>query len=318
MAAVVQGRNLTKSYELGDERVYALNDVSLAIHPGEMVAIQGRPASGKSTLLHMLAGFITPDSGQVHMGDEDVTQYTDEEMTRVRASTVGFLFQAFNLLPNETVLKNVEIWSRGKAEERRQRAWESLRAVGLERGVDHSPGQLSGRQRQFVAVARALVNNPPVILADEPTRGLDSTSRVELMGLFQKLNDEGTAIVIATPEASIARYCRRVVRIAGGSIVGDELVSERHIVPSTRIPEGPADRSSKEEEAVCPRCNYGNARDLETCQQCQFPLHLTQEEERSLQSRLSPNPPKDTDGRREGSGRGWVRELQGRWPGVLG
>ena len=293
MAATVRAVGLTKVYNLGGERVYALKSVSLDIQQGDMVAIVGRDSSGKSTLLHILGGLQRPDSGQVLIEGVDMTRLEDEELSRVRTDKVGFIFQAFNLLPNETVLDNVAvaIQDRGMGLwDHEEKAEETLRIVGLENRLTRLPGQLPAMQRQCIAIARALVHDPAVIFADEPTKVLDSTSREEVMGLFQRLNDAGMTIVIATTDSSIANYCRRMVRIADGMAVEEGPISRRRIIPATRIP-GIAPpsyvRQEIEDETVCSRCSYGNPKDAETCQQCDFPLSLTREEEQSIEARLS-------------------------------
>ena len=234
MVATVHASHLTKAYPLGDDRVYALNDVSLELHPGEMVAILGGPNSGKSTLLHVRGCLQRPDSGRLSIEGRDVSGLEDEGLTELRADKVGFVFQAFNLLPSETALINVEVALRNQelsTQDRQRKAMEGLRVVGLENRVDRTPGQLSAGQRQFVALARALVNNPSVLLADEPTRALDSSSREEIMGLLQKLNDAGMTMVVATTDSGVSNYCRRVVRIAEGRTVDLGPVANRRIIP---------------------------------------------------------------------------------------
>ena len=185
MAATVIGLNLSKAYNVGRERVHALNDVSLEVYPGEMVGVVGRAGAGKSTLMHVFGGLQRPDSGSVRIDDQDVTQLDDAELASVRADKVGFLFQAFNILPNETVLGNVDISLQESglpAKESRRKAVAVLEVVGLGNRLEHTPSQLSARHRQYMAIARALVNDPAVIIADEPTRPLDTTSREEMMG----------------------------------------------------------------------------------------------------------------------------------------
>ena len=289
MVATVHAWNLTKAYPLGDERVYALNDVSLAVNPGEMVAILGGSSSGKSTLLHVLGCLQGPDSGQLSIEGRDVSRLEDEELAKLRTDKVGFVFQAFNLLPNETAMTNVEVALRDQelsARDRQRKALEGLRVVGLENRVDRTPGQIFPRQRQCVAIARALVNNPAVLFVDEPTRMMDSSSREEIMGLLQKLNDAGMTMVIATPDSGVSNYCHRVVRIAEGRTDDLGPVANRRIIPPSRILGTASPSYAREEVLVCPRCAYGNPKAEETCQQCAFPLHLTAEEEQSIERRL--------------------------------
>ena len=290
MAATVQGSHLKKVYNLGDEPVYALNDVSLEVNPGEMVAIVGTPSSGKSTLLHVLGCLQRPDEGQVLIENQEVTRLEDDELASLRVRKVGFLFQAFNLIPNETVLENVEVALRHQeleAREIRRRAEDALKVVGLYGRLSRTIGEISARQRQCVALARAMVNGPAIIFADDPTRALDSSSREELLGLFQRLNDAGMTIVIATPETGVAAYCRRVISITDGRIVDEGMVSKRRVIPPSRTPGPPPDSFIREPETVCPRCNHGNSTDVEICQRCKFPLRLTREEEQSIEGRIT-------------------------------
>ena len=290
MAAIIEAFNLTKEYHLGDERVHALNDISLEIYPGEMVAIVGNEGSGKSTLLHTLATLQKPDSGLVRLAGLDVAETGEALLGRVRAHKVGFLFQAFNLLPNKTALANVEVslpQEAMRARDRRQIAEKALEAVGLDNRLNRSPGELSATQRLFVAIARELAHNPEVMFVDEPTRVLESASIESVMGLFQKLNNQGMTVIIATPDAQLARYCRRVVNIADGRAGGDDLVTRRRIIRPSTAPRPPADTDIKEVGVVCPRCNYGNPTKEESCHRCRFPLQLTEEEEQSIEDRLS-------------------------------
>ena len=290
MVATIQASNLTKAFSLGEQRVYALNDVSLEVHPGEMLAIVGRPASGKSTLLHTLGCLQMPDSGRVLIEGTDSSKLQEAELERLRTYKVGFVFQAFNLLPNETVLRNVEtplrrIWS--DSWETRERAEEALKIVGLGNRRDSRPGQLSMEQRQFVAIARALVHDPAVIFADEPTQALDSTAREEVMGLFQKLNDDGRTVVVATSDSGVASYCHRVVKIDEGRASDEGAVSDRRKISPARVPRQARRIQERREVMVCPRCNYGNFEEEERCERCEFPLHLTEDEQRSIEGRLS-------------------------------
>ena len=281
---------MSKAYTVGKERIHALNDVSLEVFPGEMIGIVGRTGTGKSTLMHVLGALQRPDSGQVRIDDQDMAQLEAKELAKVRAEKIGFLFQAFNILPNETVLGNVEVSlveTGVPPKESRRKALEALNIVGLGNRLEHTPNQLPPRARQYMALARALVNDPAVIIADEPTRPLDTTFREEMMGLFQKLNDEGRTIIISTPEASVANYCRRVVKMAQGQTVSDELVPKRRVVSQSGLALADQDGDVAEGVAVCPRCNYGNPVEDQHCQRCKFILHLTEEDELSIKGRLS-------------------------------
>ena len=290
MDATVQGFHLTKTHQLGDQMVYALNGVSLEIYPGEMVAVRSRLNGGKSTLMHILGGLMRPDSGQVHIDGQEITQLEDQELARLRVLKVGFVFEAFNLLPNETALRNVNIpllHLGMDPSDSRDKATAALTVVGLGNRLEHRPGQLTPRQRQCIAIARALANDPSVILVDEPTKGLDSTSREEIIGLLQKLNEEGKTIVLATAESGVASHCRREVRLDEGKAAGDRLVTRRRIIPAFKIPGPPTQVEEREEEAVCSRCNQGSPKAAEICQRCSFPLTLTEEEQMSIEIRLS-------------------------------
>ena len=290
VASAVKALNLTQHYGPEGQRGLVLDGVSLEIYPGEMVAVMGKPSPAKSMLLHILGGMQRPDSGEVSIDGFDLTALEDEDLVRVRCQKVGFIFEAFNLLPNETVLRNVQLPLRNQgqnSEEIEDKAVAALQTVGLDNRLDHRPGQLSARQRQCVAIARALVNDPSVIFADEPTRSLDSSSREEIIGLLQKLNDQGRTVVIATDDSGVASHCRRVVRITDARNRDDSLVSKRRIIPAFRVPGTPPQEEHREEEAVCPRCNHGNQRSEETCARCRFPLTLTPEEERSIEIRIS-------------------------------
>jgi len=220
METIVETRNLTKVYGDG-EQVHALDGVSLAIRRGEMAAVMGPSGSGKSTLLHMLGGLDRPTSGQVLIDGQDLTAV--RSLDAFRAQTVGFVFQLHNLLPTLTALENVEVPMRSQPlgrRERRQRAKELLALVGLPDRMGHLPSQLSGGQRQKVAIARALANRPRLILADEPTGNLDTQSGAEIIGLLRHLNQElGTTVIIVTHDSAIAHHTERILIMRDGCIV---------------------------------------------------------------------------------------------------
>ena len=290
MAPAVQGLNLTQHYGPQGQQGLVLDGVSLEIYPGEMVAIRARPSPSKSMLLHILGGMQRPDSGRVAIDDLDLGSLNDEDLVKVRCQKVGFVFEAFNLLPNESVLRNVQLPLTNQGNdlaEIHDKAMAALQTVGLDNRLGHRPGQLSARQRQCVAIARALVNDPSVIFADEPTRALDSSSREEIIGLLQKLNDQGRTIVIATDDSGVASHCRRVIRIADSRTAEDSLVSKRRIIPAFRVPGTPPQLEDREEVLVCSRCNHGNEQEQENCARCSFPLNLTPEEARSIEIRIS-------------------------------
>jgi len=235
VAPVVQIQDLHKIYESGEVPVHAVRGVSLEIHKGEFVALMGASGSGKSTLMNMLGCLDRPTRGTYRLDGIDVAKLDANELADLRNQKLGFVFQGFNLLARTTALENVELpmlYSRTKnlsSAQLRDRALHCLDIVGLSRRADHFPNQLSGGQQQRVAIARALVNEPHVLLADEPTGNLDSKTSVEVMGVFQKLNDQGITIVMVTHELDIASYTKRNLILRDGVVVRDEPTPERHI-----------------------------------------------------------------------------------------
>ncbi len=222
-------KGVSKVYRSGTGRravaVEALKDIDLAIEEGEFLAVMGPSGSGKSTLLHILGLLDRPSQGKYLLLGRDVTELEEAEAARTRNRTIGFVFQAFFLLPRATALKNVELplVYRGLAKSRRRRrAEEALAAVGLADRADHLPSELSGGQKQRVAIARALAQDPAVLLADEPTGNLDTASSHEIMRLFSGLNREGRTVIVVTHEPEVAGYARRIVRMRDGRIVADE------------------------------------------------------------------------------------------------
>jgi putative ABC transport system ATP-binding protein len=233
--SVISTRDLTKVYDLGDEvSVVALRGVSLAVASGEFVALTGPSGSGKSTFMHLLGCLDRPTTGQYVLNGKDVSRLTSRELARVRNTEIGFVFQGFNLLSRTSALENVELpllYAGGiAAHERRERATEALKAVGLGDRLGHHPNQLSGGQQQRVAIARALVNNPTLLLADEPTGNLDTKTSIEVMGIFQRLNIErGITIVLVTHEADIAEYGTRIITFRDGVVLNDTAIEHRRI-----------------------------------------------------------------------------------------
>ncbi len=229
---VVKIEDLHKIYSSGEVPVHAVRGVSLEIQRGEFLALMGASGSGKSTLMNTLGCLDRPTSGRYLLDDVDVDALGRDELADLRNQKLGFVFQGFNLLSRTTALENVELpmlYARQpvSARELRERAMHCLEIVGLAKRHDHFPNQLSGGQQQRVAIARALVNQPQILLADEPTGNLDSKTSVEVMGVFQKLNDQGITIVMVTHELDIAHYCKRNLILRDGRIVRDELVQNR-------------------------------------------------------------------------------------------
>jgi putative ABC transport system ATP-binding protein len=224
--ALIEIENLMKVYCLGEACVHALNDVSLTIEQGEFVAVMGASGSGKSTLMNILGCLDKPTSGSYRLDGVDVSLLNRDELAEIRNSKIGFVFQGFNLLSRTSAMENVEVpmlYSGTPLAERRKRASEALKSVGLEGREHHMPNQLSGGQQQRVAIARALVNDAPMIMADEPTGNLDSKTSVEIMDLFVRLNNEkGITIILVTHESDIAEFSRRIIRFLDGSLVSDE------------------------------------------------------------------------------------------------
>lgn len=218
--AVIEARDLSKVYQMGEVQVEALRGVSFNIKRGEVIAIMGPSGSGKSTLMNTLGCLDRPTSGEYVLDGESVASLTDDQLADVRNRKVGFVFQSFNLLSRQTAITNVELplrYSTGSANHRRERAIEALKAVGLEDRMTHRPFELSGGQQQRVAIARAIVNNPAIIMADEPTGNLDSKVGKEIMGLLLKLNqDSGTTLIIVTHDPTIAEQTQRVIRLRDG------------------------------------------------------------------------------------------------------
>jgi putative ABC transport system ATP-binding protein len=234
MAAVVKIEEIHKIYDSGEIPVHAVRGVSLEIHRGEFVALMGASGSGKSTLMNLLGCLDRPTRGRYLLDEVDVSQLDRNERADIRNQKIGFVFQGFNLLARTTALENTELpmmygLRRHSSREMRQRALHSLEIVGLSDRADHFPNQLSGGQQQRVAIARALANDPELLLADEPTGNLDSKTSVEVMGVFQQLNEQGITIVMVTHELDIARYCKRNLILRDGRLVRDELVPNRLI-----------------------------------------------------------------------------------------
>lgn len=221
---LIEIRNITKVYDMGTEKLYALDGVDLDIETNEYVAIMGPSGSGKSTLMNIIGCLDTPTSGDYILNGKDVHEMDDDELATIRSKEIGFVFQTFNLLPRSDALHNVElplVYSGIAKAERIRRAEEALASVGLSDRMKHKPNELSGGQRQRVSVARALVNNPSIILADEPTGNLDTKTGEEIMILIEELNAKGNTIIMVTHEEDIAKHAHRVIKIRDGKIESD-------------------------------------------------------------------------------------------------
>jgi len=221
---IIEARRIVKTYGAGEAVVHALRGVSFAVERGDFVAIMGASGSGKSTLMNILGCLDLPTRGAYLLDGIDVRAFDEYELAQVRNRKIGFVFQSYNLIPRTTALANVELplaYARVKPKERRVRAAEALRAVGLVKRSHHLPTELSGGQQQRVAIARAIVTNPALILADEPTGNLDTVATKELLTVFARLNDAGRTIVLITHETEVAAACRRAIVLRDGRIVED-------------------------------------------------------------------------------------------------
>ena len=219
--ALIQLNQVSKFYDMGLERVFALRNLSLEIHKNEYVALMGPSGSGKSTLMNILGCLDTPNSGTYVLNSRTVSELSDDELAKIRNIEIGFVFQAFNLLPRMSIVENVALpllYAGVSKSERFERATEVLIQVGLEQRLQHKPNELSGGQKQRVAIARALVNRPSIILADEPTGNLDSVTSEEIMNLFSDIQSKGNTVILVTHEEDIARYALRIIRLKDGTL----------------------------------------------------------------------------------------------------
>ncbi|MFM7804270.1 MAG: ABC transporter ATP-binding protein [Verrucomicrobiota bacterium] len=232
MPAVIQLQDFQKTYRTGEIEVRAVRGVNLTVQAGEFVAIMGSSGSGKSTLMNTVGCLDRPSSGKCLIDGVDIGSLGRNELADLRNRKLGFVFQGFNLLARTTALENVQLpmlYARPKIaiSEQNQRAAAALELVGLGQRMDHTPRRLSGGQQQRVAIARALVNRPTLLLADEPTGNLDTRTSIEIMGIFQKLNDQGMTLIMVTHELDIAQYCKRIVVMRDGLVRSDTPVSQR-------------------------------------------------------------------------------------------
>jgi putative ABC transport system ATP-binding protein len=222
---IIELQKVTKIYKLDEIEVIGVKDINLKIKKGEFVCIMGPSGSGKSTLLHLIGCLDKPTYGKIFIDGIDVSKMSENELAEIRKNKIGFVFQFFNLYPTLTALENIElpmIIAKKDRKYRRKMAMDLLKVVGMEKFKDNFPSELSGGQRQKIAIARALANDPPIILADEPTGNLDSKSGKEVMEIFKKLNEEGKTIVVVTHNKEVAKYSERIIYLKDGKIINEE------------------------------------------------------------------------------------------------
>ncbi|WP_042439138.1 ABC transporter ATP-binding protein [Clostridium amazonitimonense] len=230
---MIEVKNIVKIYKTGDINFKALKGIDLKIEEGEFTSIMGPSGSGKSTFMNILGCLDVFDEGKYILNGKDISNLKDNDLAYIRNKEIGFVFQAFNLLPRMTILENVElpmVYAGVSKKERREKALSALEKVGLIDRIKHRPNEISGGQKQRVAIARAIVNSPAVIMADEPTGNLDSKSSDDIIRIFQNLNDEGSTIIMVTHEPEVSKYTKRIVRFRDGEIVADDMVKDRVIL----------------------------------------------------------------------------------------
>lgn len=235
MKPVIQIDHLIKTYQVAEQAIYALRGVNLSIEEGDFVTIMGPSGSGKSTMMNMIGCLDKPTSGSFLLDGYSILDAHDDELAIIRNQKIGFVFQSFNLLPRTTAVANVELpmmYAGISARERRTRAVEALQSVGLGERLHNKPNELSGGQQQRVSIARAIVNDPVIILADEPTGALDTKTTADIMGIFQRMNDKGKTVIIVTHEPEIAAYAKRNIHFRDGQIVSDDRVVNRTLAGS--------------------------------------------------------------------------------------
>lgn len=234
MGKVIETHGLTRTYQVGDIAVHALHGVNISVDSGDFVAIMGSSGSGKSTLMNLLGCLDSPTGGEYILDGERVDGLSKNQRAAIRNKKIGFVFQGFNLLARTSALENVELplfYNRtNHMRHHRQAAIEALTRVGLADRLDHTPSQLSGGQQQRVAIARALVNKPSILLADEPTGNLDSRTTVEIISLFQELNEDGVTVILVTHEKDISEFARRVIELRDGAVISDHVIEHRRHV----------------------------------------------------------------------------------------
>ena len=258
MQPVVQLEDIHRIYDTGEVKVHAVRGISLTIQKGEFIAIMGASGSGKSTLMNTLGCLDQPTSGRYLLDGIDVSRLGRNERADIRNQKLGFVFQGFNLLARTTALENVELPILYAKERMNAREMRDLDIVGLAQRHDHRPNQLSGGQQQRVAIARSLVNRPQVLLADEPTGNLDTRTSIEVLGVFQKLNDQGITIIMVTHELDIAHFCKRNIIVRDGVVVRDDAVADRSFAPEELLKVAEADAAAKLTHVLFPHANTGD------------------------------------------------------------
>jgi len=245
---LIQLSDIHRDYVVGGETVRALDGINIGIEKGEYVAIVGQSGSGKSTLMNVIGCLDTPTAGRYELNGKDVSHMNDDELADIRNREIGFIFQNFQLLPRESALHNVElplVYRGVPAKERRERAIAALKQVKLENRMSHKPTELSGGQRQRVAIARALAGDPSLLLADEPTGNLDSSTGEEIVKLFEEIHAAGHTIVLVTHEPKLAARCPRAVRLSDGRVIGDGPGRQIAFQDTPAVAEKPAEKAVK-------------------------------------------------------------------------
>ncbi|MZP30511.1 ATP-binding cassette domain-containing protein [Heliobacterium undosum] len=243
MNPVIRLQDIEKHYRIGDQEIRALRGVSLEINEGEFVAIMGPSGSGKSTMMNVIGCLDKPSLGEYYLDGQAVSKAADDELAHIRNKKIGFIFQSFNLLARTEAVENVELpmlYAGVSAKDRRRRALAALEAVGLANRIHNKPNELSGGQQQRVSIARALANDPVILLADEPTGALDSKTTTEILSIFQQLNDAGKTVIVVTHEAEVAEHAKRVVRFLDGKIIEDSPVTQRRLAGGGEAGKGEA------------------------------------------------------------------------------
>ncbi|MEY8292483.1 ABC transporter ATP-binding protein [Carnobacteriaceae bacterium 52-44] len=230
---MIELKNIYKIYEMAGETLTALEDVSLSINQGDFTSIMGPSGSGKSTLMNVVGLLDSFDRGEYILNGQNISEYSEKELAGIRNKEIGFVFQSFNLMPRMSVLENVMlplVYAGVSFSDRKERAMEALEKVGLGNRVNHRPNEISGGQKQRVAIARSIVNKPAVVLADEPTGNLDSTTAEEIIRIFQELNRDGATIIMVTHEREVAKYTKKIVHLRDGKLMDEEVITPKRLI----------------------------------------------------------------------------------------